>query len=126
MHGLKVTHRVLGPDVVVAVEGEVDVYTGPALRTELAGLAAAHRHLVVDFTGVTWTDSTGLGVLVGVRKTLRADGRQLFLVVPPGSRTHNVLAITGLDHFFAPYPTLDDALAALEALEAGGPPAEAS
>jgi anti-anti-sigma factor len=80
----------------------------------------------VDFTGVTWTDSTGLGVLVGVRKTLRADGRQLFLVVPPGSRTHNVLAITGLDHFFAPYPTLDDALAALEALEAGGPPAEAS
>jgi hypothetical protein len=31
--------------VVVAVTGEVDVYTGPALRTELAGLAAVHRHL---------------------------------------------------------------------------------
>jgi anti-sigma B factor antagonist len=110
----------------VSVAGEVDVYTGPALSTELAGLAGAHRHLGVDFTHVEWTDSAGLGVLVGARKKLRADGRHLFLITAPGSRTRNVLAITGLDRFFAPHPTLDDALAALKALEVGEPPGQAT
>jgi anti-sigma B factor antagonist len=112
--GLRITYRVLGPDAVVAVRGEIDVYTGPPLRTELAGLATAHRHLLVDLTAVTWLDSTGLGVLIGVRKRLHARGHRLLLVVPPDSRPHKVLAVTALDGFFAPHPTLDDALAALE------------
>ena len=58
---------------VVTVGGEIDVYTAPKLRdkiTELVGHGS--YHLVVDMQQVEFLDSTGLGVLVGGLKKVRA------------------------------------------------------
>jgi anti-sigma B factor antagonist len=119
---LRVTHRPYGPDVIVTLEGEVDVYTAPALRTELTALIPVARNLVVDCTRMAWIDATGLAVLIGVFKKLRATpGRSLYLAVPEGAPPRKVLARMGLDRVFSLCPTLDQALAA-----AAGPPAAAS
>lgn len=54
-----------GPYTVLAVTGEVDVDTAPALRdTALAMLNRGADHLVIDLRGVTFMDSTGLGSLL--------------------------------------------------------------
>ena len=48
-----VTSRTSGARTVVQVTGEIDVYTAPLLREELASLIdAEHQELVVDLTGV--------------------------------------------------------------------------
>ena len=54
------------PYTVLAVKGEVDVYTAPRLREKLVELVSQGKHqIVVDLEGVDFLDSTGLGVLVG-------------------------------------------------------------
>ena len=57
---------------VVSVRGEVDVYTAPHLWEDLeAAIADAPTELVIDLSGVTFLDSTGLNVLVQTRKRLK-------------------------------------------------------
>lgn len=59
---------VRGAMVVVGVSGGIDVHTAAFLREELATVLDADPDLVVDLTGVTFMDSTGLGVLVSASK----------------------------------------------------------
>lgn len=100
-----------GTSTVVHVSGEIDVYTVPALRDSLdAEIDRGHHDLVVDLTGVTFMDSTGLGVLVGRLKLIRGFGGSMRLV-SDHERVLKVFTITGLDKVFEIFPTVDDALA---------------
>lgn len=95
---------------VVQVVGEIDVYTAPQLRERLDHeIEAGVHHLVVDLSGVTFMDSTGLGVLVGRLKQIRLhDGTMR--IVCSHDRVLKVFVITGLDKVFSIYPTVADAL----------------
>jgi anti-sigma B factor antagonist len=98
---------------VVAVEGEIDVYTAPRLRdriTELVGDGA--YQIVVDLEGVDFLDSTGLGVLVGGLKKVRAHGGSLQLVCTQ-ERLLKIFRITGLAKVFAIHGDTDAAVASL-------------
>ena len=61
---------------VVVVRGEIDVATSPQLRDELSAPArrTAHATSPCEFGGVSFVDSSGLGVLVGIYKRLREEG----------------------------------------------------
>ena len=97
--------------VVVHVAGALDLYTVGVLREVLLdSIAADFTDIVVVLTGVTFVDSTGLGVLVGAHKRVRSRGGRLQLVVDQES-VLKVIRITALNHVFALYPTLDAALA---------------
>jgi anti-sigma B factor antagonist len=97
---------------VVQVVGEIDVYTAPQLRERLdAEIDAGRYDLVVDLSGVSFMDSTGLGVLVGRLKQIRLNDGSMRLVCAH-DRVLKVFVITGLDKVFALYPTVDEALSA--------------
>ena len=58
---------------VVSVTGDVDVYTSPVLRKTLMTLIdQGHDRLIVNLQHVAYIDSTGLGVLIGAHRRLRA------------------------------------------------------
>jgi anti-sigma B factor antagonist len=96
---------------VLAVSGEVDVYTAPALRDRIADLLDSGQHqLVIDLGGVEFLDSTGLGVLVAGLNRAREVGGSLALVCPQ-ERVLKLFRITGLDEVFTVYSTVDEALA---------------
>ena len=78
---LKLEHHTTDGIEVVDVEGEIDVYTAPRLRELLIDLVSAGSyHLVVNLDKVGFLDSTGLGVLVGGLKRVRAHDGSLDLV----------------------------------------------
>src|SRR5436309_15517705 len=57
---------------VIALEGEVDVYTSPRLKQEMVDLLnRGLANLVADVNGVKYLDSTGLRVLIGGLKRVR-------------------------------------------------------
>ena len=87
-----------GETATLAISGEVDLASAPGLRSELQRLDA--RNLVVDLSGVTFIDSTGLGVLVAALKRTRESGGQLTLRSPTRA-TRKVLDITGLSQLVA-------------------------
>ena len=109
---LDITTSVVGGRTVVAVVGEIDVYTAPQLREQLdREIEAGTYDLVVDLSAVTFMDSTGLGVLVGRLKQIRLNDGSMRLVCNQ-DRVLKVFVITGLDKVFAIYATVDEALAA--------------
>jgi anti-sigma B factor antagonist len=88
------------PYTVLAVQGEVDVYTAPRLREKLVELVSQGRHeIIVNLDGVDFLDSTGLGVLVGGLKRLRSHDGDLGLVCTQ-QRILKVFEITGLTKVF--------------------------
>ena len=107
--GFEVDQR--GDYTVLAVRGEVDVYTAPRLRERLIELVSQGSHqVVVDLEGVDFLDSTGLGVLVGGLKRLRShDGDMILVCTQP--RILKVFEITGLTKVFAIHETVDAAVA---------------
>jgi anti-sigma B factor antagonist len=97
-----------GDWTVVEVRGEVDLYTAPRLKTLLTELTGGGRNrLAVDFSGVEFMDSTGLGVLISGLKRCREAGGTLALVGPTES-VRKVLGITGLDQVFTIHDELAD------------------
>jgi anti-sigma B factor antagonist len=64
----------------VGVEGEIDVHTAPRLRELLTDLAGKNKYqLVVNMDKVGFLGSTGLGVLAGGLKRVRAHDGSLDL-----------------------------------------------
>ena len=94
---LDVTVRQESGCTVVAVAGEVDVYTAPTLDQALsATIADGCTCVVVDLTGVDFLDSTGLSVLVKALKRIREADGSLDVVVS-ADRVAKVFRLTGLD-----------------------------
>jgi anti-sigma B factor antagonist len=85
---------------VIAVRGEIDVATAPQLRECLHRvIAQGDSTVVIDLLGVTFLDSTALGVLVGALKRCRELGGELHLVVSD-PRIVKIFEITGLTNVF--------------------------
>ena len=106
--GLDVTEH--ATTTVLAVRGEVDVYTAPRLREKLVELVSQGKHnIVVDLEAVDFLDSTGLGVLVGGLKRLRSHDGDLSLVCTQ-HRILKVFEITGLTKVFTIHESVDAAV----------------
>lgn len=106
---LSLDDRAAADSVVVAVRGQVDVYTAHDLRDRLTGFVdAGERHLIVDLAGVEFLDSTGLGVLVGALKRVRARDVSLQLVCSE-ERLLKIFRITGLDKVFLIHASVEAA-----------------
>ncbi len=87
--------------VVVAVNGEVDASGSGLLRSKIDDVIddESPLALVIDLQGLTFMDSTGLGVLVHALKRMRERGGDLTLSAPSPS-TRKLLDISGLDRIF--------------------------
>ena len=109
---LSLSTRTEGDRTIVEVGGEIDVYTAPRLREQLVDLVADGKyHLVVDMERVDFLDSTGLGVLVGGLKRVRAHDGSLRLVCTQ-ERILKVFRITELTKVFRIHGSVPEALAA--------------
>ena len=87
-------------ETVVAAAGELDVNTAPELRERLSGLMnAGATSILLELSGVTFVDSTGLSVLVSALKRLRQADGDLQLSSPSPS-VRRVFEITGLTRLF--------------------------
>ncbi len=109
---LKLGHYSKDGIAVVNVEGEIDIYTAPRLRELLIDLAGTNSYqLIVNLDKVGFLDSTGLGVLVGGLKRVRAHDGSLDLVCTQ-ERILKIFRITGLTKVFGIYQSVDQAIAA--------------
>lgn len=109
---LSLATRAVGDVTVLQVGGEVDIETSARLRERLVGLIeGGSRKVVVDLQQVDFMDSTGLGVLVGALRRLRAVNGTLALVCERESLL-KIFRITALDRVFSIHPTVDAAIGA--------------
>ncbi|HET6652713.1 MAG TPA: STAS domain-containing protein [Nocardioides sp.] len=99
-----------GQQTVVTLTGEIDLSNHAALRGGLNDLITGGTvHLVLDMSGVTFIDSTGLGALIGTRRRVHAFHGSLAIVLNDPA-TRRVFEVTALDKVFDLHHTLDSAL----------------
>jgi anti-anti-sigma factor len=105
---------------VVQVTGDVDVASCGVLRDRLLRIVTdeGFRGLVVNLAGVRFIDSTGVGVLVGVWRAVRATPSRLALAAP-APQIRRVLDIAGLTKILPVYDAEADAVHAARQPPAG-------
>jgi anti-sigma B factor antagonist len=85
---------------VLAVSGDLDISgVEEFLEQAVRLMEAADGGLDVDLGGVTFIDSSGLGALVRLQRTVTANGRALRLTNVPQPVTR-ILELTGLTDLF--------------------------
>jgi anti-sigma B factor antagonist len=106
-HALGVLHlRLHGTDAL-------DTLVASRVKAEALSLIGRDSDVVVDLSGISFVDSTGIGVLVSLFKAARKNGRDArFAGIAPGVKT--VLEIIKLDRIFEVYPDAAAAAAALK------------
>jgi anti-sigma B factor antagonist len=99
---------------VLAVRGEIDLFTAPELKQVLAeSIEGGRIRIIVDLTDTTFLDSTALGVLIGAVKRLRSRDGAL-AIVNIDENIAKTFEITGLDQIFTIVPTRDEAIDAVD------------
>ncbi|GIN03016.1 STAS domain-containing protein [Planomonospora venezuelensis] len=96
--------------VVVALAGELDYTNAERLRQDVVeALPAGGCDLIMDLTGLTFCDSTGIRVFLALRSLLDERGGTVALTgLQP--RLRRIFHTTGLVRFFTVLPTVADAV----------------
>ena len=91
---------------IIKVEGEVDLYTSPKLRSEiLNAVLAAEAEVLIDLSEVEYMDSSGVATLVEGFKGARENAKT-FKLIAPSQAVMKVLELAKLDSIFEISPTL--------------------
>jgi anti-sigma B factor antagonist len=101
-----------GDSWIVSVTGDVDLHSAADLRDRLAALGdTGAKHVVVDLSECAFLDSMGLGVLLGAKKRMARDGRELHVIVSAPD-VRRIFEITMLDRVLDLHETRATALQA--------------
>lgn len=94
----------------IALSGRVDMGSLSKFETALQNLAEKGRAVVViDLSKVNYICSTGLGILMSIRRTLVKQQKELRIVIVAGI-IQEIFQITMLDTVFPIYKSLEEAL----------------
>ena len=88
--------RSQGQATIIAVSGELDLASSPALQEELDRVSALDTDLlIIDLRELDFMDSTGLSVLVRAHQRAEEQGRQLAMV-KGAQQVQRLLSLTGV------------------------------
>jgi anti-sigma B factor antagonist len=94
--GLGIRRTVDAEGVVLALDGELDLASAPELERQLREISTTNRgRLLIDLGGLTFMDSTGLGVILGAQRSTEAAGNR-FSLRSGQKQVQRLFAITGM------------------------------
>lgn len=105
---VEVTATPAGFTTLVAVRGELDIRSRAAFAESVLPVAMSADRVVLDLTEVSFIDSTGIGELVRVRRTLQHRGQGMHVV--PSRRVLSALTISSILGTMIIHDTVSDAL----------------
>ncbi len=87
----------IGTTLVVKIEGEIDHHTAPMLREKVDRELNSKNivNLVLDFDGVSFMDSSGIGVIAGRYKEIHARGGKV-MVIRVKPQVDKILELSGM------------------------------
>ncbi|UXX97880.1 STAS domain-containing protein [Streptomyces sp. AD2-2] len=112
MTELVIRTRTTPAGVVIDLAGELDYDSSSEVRELLSGLALQDgQQLVVDLTGVTFCDSSGITALLAARNHALAARATIALAAVP-AHISRIFQMIGLDRVFPTHATAQEAEAA--------------
>jgi anti-sigma B factor antagonist len=95
-----IEYEVLENCINISLSGEIDIFSSPGLREKLHNIISDRKtDLYFNFKNLVYIDSTGLGILIGLLKVIKQNGKNIYIT----ELKDNILklfVITGLDKMF--------------------------
>jgi anti-anti-sigma factor len=108
---MEISSRNADQAVVLQFLGDADVFSVEQVRQALnEALADSNSHVICDLSKLDFVCSDALGCFISARQDAEQAGGFLRLAGPQ-RRIAEILETTQLNHLFAIYPTVKDALA---------------
>ena len=94
---MNIRMEAIGTTLVVKPEGEIDQSCAAELRSDIdREIHRCHiKNLILDFGGVTFMDSSGIGLIFGRYKQLKALGGKT-IIIRPQPQVDKILELSGL------------------------------
>ena len=116
---------VVGSDddvLAVTLSGEIDMSNAADIEAAVERAVPNTAYgMVLDLSELTYLDSAGIRMLIGLANRFRWRRQQLCVAVPEGSRVWRVLDLAGASGAFAIDTTVDAARARMERSRADEP-----
>ena len=99
-----------GNRLLVSIRGEIDHHTVQALKAEVDQICNRKRikHIILDFEGVDFMDSAGIGLLIGRYRYTAAQGG-MTVAACVGKSLRRIFALSGLGRLIPVYPSVEEA-----------------
>lgn len=97
-------------DVFIRAVGELDMSSAPSLTAAAKdAIGDGYRLLLLDLSGLSFLDSTGLSALLAIhRKAEARDGHAA--IIAPSANALRVLEMLGVEQVLNIYESVDDAV----------------
>jgi anti-sigma B factor antagonist len=107
---LKISGKQIDSIPILILDGEIDVYTAPRVKSSLVELVNEGKYkIIVDLNGIDFMDSSGLGVLVGGLKRVKPH-QGVISIVCSKEKILKIFKITGLTKVFPIFDSQEEAL----------------
>lgn len=105
---------------IVSLSGELDQYAAAALKSKIdIETEASHKHnLIMDLSDVTFMDSSGIGLIIGRYKLMKAIGGKI-AVCGGNKGVKKVIELSGLTKIIPYYESPEEALDKIESGRVG-------
>jgi anti-sigma B factor antagonist len=111
------TEKIVSGVRVVEINGELDIATSPRVRELLSAAASdGDRPIVLDLTGCTFIDSTGLATLLHGTKPAQ-NGESNVAIASHGGEVRKLLELTAIDRTIPVFDAVQQAVAAVLAVD---------
>jgi len=94
---------------VVAFSGEIDLESPPSAREILLKCFENASNVIVDLSGVTYIDSSGVASLVEALQAAKKNGSR-FALASTSEPTRRVLELARLDRVFTMYDSVEEGI----------------
>lgn len=107
---MKITESIKNNVIICSVEGEINIDTSPDLRKAFDRFIHNNiKKIVIDFSGVSYIDSSGLATLIELLQRLkRIDGK--FRICSMSAKVKNIFEVTKILKLFGIFDTQEAAL----------------
>jgi len=111
---MDISERVEDGIPVIAISGDVDLASSPKLREHLKSKTSEKcPKLLLDFSDVSYIDSSGLATLIEYFQAAQSYGGKL-AIANLSPRVRNVFEIVRLEQIFSLHPDVPSAVSALK------------
>jgi anti-anti-sigma factor len=96
---------------IFSLHGECDMHTAPYARLEITPVLQSGGSVVINITDVSFMDSAGYGMLVGLERIAEINNARLAIAAPPSGIVLTGLRVLKVDNVLKVSTNLDDAVA---------------